>query len=1317
MREVELGWGKVLLVKDNGEFHALGHKCPHYGAPLVKGVLSRGRVRCPWHGACFNIGTGDLEDFPGLDSLHKFQVKIEKEKVYVRASKQVRVWLGAQAKGRSEESFLAWGSACAKALWLGNRVKGYVVGVRLDCSSRTWPAGMMAQGGCPGPAPSCLPLSGHPQALQLQRRTKVMAKCISPSAGHSSSTNVLIVGAGAAGLVCAETLRQEGFSDRIVLCTLDRHLPYDRPKLSKSLDAQPEQLALRPKEFFRAYGIEVLTEAQVVTVDVRNKKVVFKDGFKLEYSKLLLAPGSSPKTLSCKGKEVENVFTIRTPEDANRVVRLARGRNAVVVGAGFLGMEVAAYLTEKAHSVSVVELEETPFRRFLGERVGRALMKMFENNRVKFYMQTEVSELRAQEGKLKEVVLKSSKVVRADVCVVGIGAVPATGFLRQSSINLDSRGFIPVNKMMQTNVPGVFAAGDAVTFPLAWRNNRKVNIPHWQMAHAQGRVAAQNMLAQEAEISTVPYLWTAMFGKSLRYAGYGEGFDDVIIQGDLEDLKFVAFYTKRSKHTVVAYKDAIYVFGGDNGKTMLNDLLRFDVKDCSWCRAFTTGTPPAPRYHHSAVVYGSSMFVFGGYTGDIYSNSNLKNKNDLFEYKFATGQWTEWKIEGRLPVARSAHGATVYSDKLWIFAGYDGNARLNDMWTIGLQDRELTCWEEVAQSGEIPPSCCNFPVAVCRDKMFVFSGQSGAKITNNLFQFEFKDKTWTRIPTEHLLRGSPPPPQRRYGHTMVAFDRHLYVFGGAADNTLPNELHCYDVDFQTWEVVQPSSDSEVGAAEVPERASASEEAPALPSEERGGFKKSRDVFGLDFGTSTAKQPGPPASELPSGRLFHAAAVISDAMYIFGGTVDNNIRSGEMYRFQFSCYPKCTLHEDYGRLWESRQFCDVEFVLGEKEECVQGHVAIVTARSRWLRRKIVQARERLGQKLEEEAGPAPREVPAGAVGGARPPLLRVAIREAEARPFEVLMQFLYTDKIKYPRKGHVEDVLLIMDVYKLALSFQLCRLEQLCRQYIEASVDLQNVLVVCESAARLQLGQLKEHCLNFVVKESHFNQVIMMKEFERLSSPLIVEIVRRKQQPPPRAPSEQPVDIGTSLIQDMKAYLEGAGAEFCDITLLLDGHPRPAHKAILAARSSYFEAMFRSFMPEDGQVNISIGEMVPSRQAFESMLRYIYYGEVNMPPEDSLYLFAAPYYYGFYNNRLQAYCKQNLEMNVTVQNVLQILEAADKTQALDMKRHCLHIIVHQFTKVSKLPTLRSLSQQLLLDIIDSLASHISDKQCAELGADI
>ncbi|KAM3937133.1 apoptosis-inducing factor 3 isoform 4-T4 [Leptodactylus fuscus] len=477
MREVDLGCGKALLIKQNGEYYAMGHKCPHYGAPLVKGVLSRGRVRCPWHGACFNIATGDIEDFPGLDGLPKFQVKIEKERVYIRASKQ---------------------------------------------------------------------------ALLSQRRTKVMAKCIALSNYSTAITNMLIIGAGPAGLVCAETLRQEGFSDRIVMCTSEKYLPYDRSKLSKSMDSQADQILLRSKEFFHTYDIEVLTETQVVSVDTKNKMVVFKDGFRMEYNKLLIATGSTPKTLTCKGKELDNVFTIRTPEDANRVVKLASSRNAVIVGASFLGMEVAAYLCEKAHSVSVVELENIPFKKFLGEKVGLAIMKMFESNRVKFYMQTEVSELREQEGKLKEVVLKSGKVLRADVCVIGIGASPTTGFLKQSGITIDSKGYIPVNKMMQTNVPGVFAAGDVVTFPLAFRNNKKVNVPHWQMAHMQGRIAALNMLAQGTEINTIPYLWTAMFGKSIRYAGNGEGFDDVIIQGDIEELKFVAFYTRNDEVIAVA---------------------------------------------------------------------------------------------------------------------------------------------------------------------------------------------------------------------------------------------------------------------------------------------------------------------------------------------------------------------------------------------------------------------------------------------------------------------------------------------------------------------------------------------------------------------------------------------------------------------------------------------------------------------------------------------------------------------------------------------------------------------------------------------
>ncbi len=158
------------------------------------------------------------------------------------------------------------------------------------------------------------------------------------------------------------------------------------------------------------------------------------------------------------------------------------------------------------------------------------------------------------------------------------------------------------------------------------------------------------------------------------------------------------------------------------------------------------------------------MFVFGGYTGDIHSNSNLTNRNDLWEYNFATGQWSERKFgpSDKKPVPRSAHGSAVHEGKLYVFAGidrllelsskgehfeirlipetgYDGNARLNDMWQISLTgSSEARQWEKVHYTGESPPTCCNFPVAVARGSMFVFSGQSGAKITNSLFQFHFK---------------------------------------------------------------------------------------------------------------------------------------------------------------------------------------------------------------------------------------------------------------------------------------------------------------------------------------------------------------------------------------------------------------------------------------------------------------------------------------------------------------------------------------------------------------------------------------------------
>ncbi|KAI4462988.1 leucine-zipper-like transcriptional regulator 1 [Holotrichia oblita] len=610
-----------------------------------------------------------------------------------------------------------------------------------------------------------------------------------------------------------------------------------------------------------------------------------------------------------------------------------------------------------------------------------------------------------------------------------------------------------------------------------------------------------------------------------------------------------------SKHTVVAYKEAIYVFGGDNG------------------------------------------------------------------------QWIEWKFTGKTPVPRSAHGAAIHDNKLWIFAGYDGNARLNDMWTFPLiGDNRI--WEEVDQKGERPPTCCNFPVAVARDCMFVFSGQSGAKITNSLFQFNFQNKTWTRISAEHILRGAPPPPARRYGHTMVAFDRHLYVFGGAADSTLSNDLHCFDLDSQTWSVVLPATESFV----------------------------------------------------PSGRLFHAAAVVGDAMFIFGGTVDNNV--------------------------------------GAEEVKIPAHLSLVSARSLYLRNKIRVGKHARDEHLERLFGTTK-------VSFKDVPLVAVKLPDANPEAFEMVLNYIYMDCIDPTKKANKgEDpysnriVLLMMDVYRLAVKFDMARLEHLCIQYLNATVCLKNVLVALHNADTLNLEFIKEFCLRFIVKESNYNQIVMSQEFETLDRKLMVEIIRRKQMPRAKTASCDPHfdTAGSSLEQDMAMFLKSTGKEFCDIDLLLDNHVIKAHKSVLAARCGYFEAMFRSFMPSDNTVRIQIGEMTPSKESFDSLLRYIYYGDVNMPPEDSLYLFSAPHFYNFTNNRLQAFCKQNLEMNVTFENVIQILEAADRMQATDMKKYALDLIVHHFTKVAKLPKLRVLSKELILDILMALANDMSDmKMCQDMSS--
>jgi len=314
--------------------------------------------------------------------------------------------------------------------------------------------------------------------------------------------------------------------------------------------------------------------------------------------------------------------------------------------------------------------------------------------------------------------------------------------------------------------------------------------------------------------------------------------------------------------------------------------------------------------------------------------------------------------------------------------------------------------------------------------------------------------------------------------------------------------------------------------------------------------------------------------------------------------------------------------------------DVEFLVGKNEVPVRAHMAIVAARCDWLRGRIIAAKQNSSKCGDVDD-------------------VQVKIPEVEPEPFSLCLEYMYSDKIDPTLQGvkpgafSNEMVHLIMQVYTLSIVFHMEKLEKLCIRYLEASVNLENVLVSLKTASILSLQPIKEYCLRYITKDSNYNHIVMSTEFESLDQPLMVEIIRRRQMketaPTDHRQSGPTENKSSSLKDDLRRFLQATGTEFSDIQLVLESNTFPAHTAILAARSSYFEGLFRSFSPpgSNRMHSVKIGEMVPSRQSFCSLMRFIYYGDVDMPVEDSLYLFTAHAFYIFSNNRLQVYCKHNL----------------------------------------------------------------------------
>jgi NADPH-dependent 2,4-dienoyl-CoA reductase/sulfur reductase-like enzyme/nitrite reductase/ring-hydroxylating ferredoxin subunit len=364
----------------------------------------------------------------------------------------------------------------------------------------------------------------------------------------------VIVGGGAAGEFAAQTLRREGFLGRVVLVSADEKLPYDRTKLSKAYlagKAKPAALPLREADFYAAQNIEVLQNTRVSGLNLATQEIQLEGQLPLHYDQLLLAPGSTPNRLpKLPGHSLPGVLPLRTQADADALLEATKNaRQVVIIGASFIGMEAASSLIGEGRTVTVIATEKVPFARVLGPEIGAMFQKLHEEKGVKFEVEAEVMALLGEKGHVTGAQLKAGKTIPADAVVLGVGVRPATDFLKDA-FPLEKDGGLPVNAQLLA-APNVYAAGDIARFPLA-ATGQPARIEHWRLAQQHGAVAARNMLGQQVQYTAAPFFWTQQYGKSLRYAGHAEHWDEIVYHGEVEKQDFLAFYVQAGRIAAVA---------------------------------------------------------------------------------------------------------------------------------------------------------------------------------------------------------------------------------------------------------------------------------------------------------------------------------------------------------------------------------------------------------------------------------------------------------------------------------------------------------------------------------------------------------------------------------------------------------------------------------------------------------------------------------------------------------------------------------------------------------------------------------------------
>ena len=355
-----------------------------------------------------------------------------------------------------------------------------------------------------------------------------------------------LIGGGLAAGNCARWLRESGADGEILLIGREPDLPYNRPPCSKGYlqgKESREDTLFRPAEWYGEQGVEALTRVSVKSLDLSERSIELSDGQSVSFGKALVATGAGVRRLSVPGAEFEGIHYLRTLGNSDTIREDASGKRVVLIGGSYIACEVAASLTERGSSCSLVMLESVPLSRHFGEQAGRFFQSRLEEHGVEIHGDDELDRFEGDSGRVTRVVTKAGRELDADAVVIGVGGVPDVRLARTAGLEIGEQGGVRVNANLETAVPGIFAAGDIAEYDSVVHGGRRLRVEHWDVAFNQGKTAALNILDRDEPHDVVPYFFSDLSDwASLEYIGPASEWDQEVVRGSVDDGEFTIFY-------------------------------------------------------------------------------------------------------------------------------------------------------------------------------------------------------------------------------------------------------------------------------------------------------------------------------------------------------------------------------------------------------------------------------------------------------------------------------------------------------------------------------------------------------------------------------------------------------------------------------------------------------------------------------------------------------------------------------------------------------------------------------------------------------